>query len=126
MLPSNRPVYLNLLQLHLPITGWVSILHRLSGALLFFSLPVLVWGFTLALASEAGFGRVTAYLATPFAKLLVLVLVAGLAQHFFAGLRHLALDAHWGVALKSARLTSLVVLLATGVVALLAAWVLFG
>lgn len=126
MLPANRPVYLNLFRLHLPITGWVSILHRLSGALLFFMLPVLVWGFALALSNEAGFVRVTAYLAMPFAKLLMLVLVAGLAQHFFAGLRHLALDAHWGVALKSARLTSLVVLLATGVVTLLAAWVLFG
>lgn len=126
MLPANRPVYLNLFCLHLPITGWVSILHRLSGALLFLLLPLMVWGFALTFTSEAGFTRVTAYLATPFAKLLMLVLVAGLAQHFFAGLRHLAMDAHWGVALKSARVTSLVVLLATGVVALLAAWVLFG
>lgn len=126
MLPNTRPVYLNLFRLHLPITGWVSIMHRVSGALLFFMLPVLVWGFTLALSSEAGFARVTAYLATPFAKLLMLVWVAAFAQHFFAGLRHLALDAHWGVGLKSARLTSLVVLLATGMVELLAAWVLFG
>lgn len=126
MLPANRPVYLNIFRLHLPITGWVSILHRVSGALLFFILPVFVWGFVFALSSEAGFARVAAYLTTPFAKLLMLVLVAGLAQHFFAGLRHLALDAHWGVGLKIARLTSLVVLLATGVVGLLAAWVLFG
>ena len=126
MLPANRPVYLNLLQLLLPITGWVSILHRLSGALLFFSLPVLVWAFALALSSEAGFARVTAYLAAPFAKLLMLVAVSGLAQHFFAGLRHLAMDSHWGVSLKSARVTSFVVLLATCVVVLLAAWVLFG
>lgn len=126
MQSPQRPVYLNLLRLHLPITGWVSILHRLSGALLFLLLPFMVWGFTLALSSEVGFARVTAYLATPFAKLLMLVLVTGLAQHFFAGLRHLAMDAHWGMALKSARVTSLIVLLATGGVALLAAWVLFG
>lgn len=126
MPPATRPVYLNLFRLHLPITGWVSILHRLSGALLFFMLPVLVWGFALALSNETGFARVTARLATPFAKLVMLLCVAGLAQHFFAGLRHLAMDAHWGVSLKSARVTSLIVLLATGLVALLAAWVLFG
>ena len=125
MQPANRPVYLNLFRLHLPITGWVSILHRLSGALLFLLLPVLVWGFALALSNEAGFARVTAYLTMPFAKLLMLVLVAGLAQHFFAGLRHLAMDVHWGVSLSSARWTSLVVFLATGIVVLLAARVLF-
>lgn len=122
---SPKPVYLNLFRLHLPITGWVSILHRVSGVLLFFMLPVLVWGFTLAFSSETGFARVTAYLTTPFAKLLMLVLVAGWAHHFFAGLRHLAMDAHWGLTLNSARVTSYVVLLTTGIVVLLAAWVLF-
>ena len=126
MLPHTRPVYLNLFRLHLPITGWVSILHRLSGALLFFMLPVLVWGFALACSGEAGFARVAAYLTTPLAKGLALTLVAGLAHHYFAGVRHLAMDAHWGVSLKSARLTSIVVLLATGVAVLLAARVLFG
>ncbi len=126
MLPDNRPVYLNPLRLHLPITGWVSILHRLSGALLFLLLPFMVWDFALALSNEASFARVAAYLATPLAKLLMLLGIAGLAQHFFAGLRHLAMDAHWGVSLKSARWTSLIVLLATGVVGLLAASVLFG
>lgn len=125
MRSSPKPVYLNLFRLHLPITGWVSILHRVSGVLLFFMLPVLVWGFTLAFSSETGFARVTAYLTTPFAKLLMLVLVAGLAHHFFAGLRHLAMDVHWGVSLSSARWTSLIVFLATGIAVLLAAWVLF-
>ena len=126
MLPDNRPVYLNLFRLHLPITGWVSILHRLSGALLFLLLPFIVWEFALTLASEAGFGRAIAWLSTPFSKLLTLVLVWAFVQHFFSGLRHLAMDSHWGVSLKSARRSSLVVLLATGGVVLLAAWGLFG
>ena len=126
MLPGNRPIYLNLFRLHLPVTGWVSILHRLSGALLFLLLPLMVWGFVLTLSSEAGFARVVAWGVTPFAKLLTLALVWALAQHFFSGLRHLALDIHWGVQLKSARRSSLVVLLATGGVVLLVAWGLFG
>lgn len=126
MLRGKNPVYLNLFQLHLPITGWVSILHRLTGALLFLLLPLMVWGFVLALSGEAGFAKMSTYLATPFAKLFLLVAVAGLAQHFFAGLRHLAMDAHWGVSLRSARMTSLIVLLATGIVVVLASWGLFG
>ena len=64
--------------------------------------------------------------ATPFAKLLTLALVWAFAQHFFSGLRHLALDSHWGVSLKSARLSSQVVLLATGGLVLLATWGVFG
>lgn len=86
----------------------------------------MVWVFALALSNEAGFARVTKYLATPFAKLVMLVLIAGFAQHFFAGLRHLAMDAHWAVSLKSARFSSLIVFLATGAVVVRAAWVLFG
>lgn len=104
----------------------MSILHRVSGALLFLLLPLMVWSFELALTDETGFAHVTTYLTTPLAKLVMLVLIAGLAQHFFAGLRHLAMDAHWGVSLKSARLSSLIVLFATGAVVLRAAWVLFG
>lgn len=122
----NKPVYLNLFQLHLPLTGWVSILHRLSGALLFVLLPLGVWAFSVSLTSEAGFARVSSYLSTPYTKALVLFIVAALAQHFFAGLRHLAMDAHYAMGLRAARATSIGVLLATGVVVLLVAWKLFG
>ncbi len=125
MQPGNRPVYLNLFRLNLPLMGWVSILHRLSGALLFILLPLMVWGFSLSLSGEAGFERVLAWLSTPFIKLLTLVLAWAFAHHFFAGLRHLALDIHFGVKLHSARHSSLAVLLASGSVILLAAWGLF-
>lgn len=125
MLPANRPVYLNLFRLHLPITGWVSILHRLSGALLFLLLPLMVWGFALTLSGEAGYARAVAWLSTWAAKLLALVLVWAFVHHSLAGLRHLAIDSHWGVSLESARLSSLIVLLTTGGVVVLTAWGLF-
>lgn len=120
-----RPVYLNLWRLHLPVTGWVSILHRLSGALLFLLLPTLVWAFSLALTSETGFARLASWLSTPFFRLPVLVLIWAFAQHFFAGLRHLAMDAEVGMQLKNARRTSLAVLLAASAVTLYAAWALY-
>jgi succinate dehydrogenase / fumarate reductase cytochrome b subunit len=123
--PSARPVYLDLSRIHLPLPGWVSILHRVSGVLLFAALPLGVWGLSVSLADEAGFQRMAEGVTHPLARLLLLLLVWAFAQHFFAGVRHLALDVHWGVSLRQARQSSLAVLLASGLVTLLAAWRLF-
>ena len=121
----SRPVFLDLTRIALPLTGWVSILHRVSGALLFLALPAGVWGRAVSLESEAGFLRMAGWLSHPAARLLLLLPVWAFAQHFFSGLRHLALDLHWGVALSDARRSSVAVLLAAGAVTLLAAWRLF-
>ncbi len=122
---AKRPVYLNLLRIHLPLTGWVSILHRVSGALLFLALPFGVWGLSVSLSSVAGFRRMAECVAHPLARLFLLFLIWAFAHHFLAGLRHLALDVHWGVDLQRARQSSVAVLLAAGLVTLLAAWRLF-
>ncbi|MBU1223509.1 MAG: succinate dehydrogenase, cytochrome b556 subunit [Gammaproteobacteria bacterium] len=125
MKPLARPVYLNLFRIHLPLAGWVSILHRVSGAVLFAALPLGVWALSISLADEAGFRRMADALAHPLAHLVLLGGVWAFAHHFFAGLRHLALDVHWGLELKQARQSSLAVMLASGLVTLLAAWRLF-
>lgn len=125
MKPIARPVYLDLWRIRLPLPGWVSILHRVSGALLFAALPLGVWALSVSLSGEAGFQRVARGMTHPLTKLLLLILIWAFAHHFFAGLRHLALDLHWGEALRPARRTSLAVLLATAFVTLLAAWTLF-
>jgi len=123
--PIARPVYLNLLRIHLPLPGWVSILHRVSGALLFAALPFGVWALSVSLADEAGFQRIAGRVTHPLAKLVLLLLIWAFVHHLLAGLRHLALDVHWGVELRHARQTGSAVLLATGLVTLLAAWRLF-
>jgi succinate dehydrogenase / fumarate reductase cytochrome b subunit len=123
--PIARPVYLNLFRIHLPLPGWVSILHRVSGALLFAALPLGVWALSVSLADEAGFQRIAGWLDHLLARLILLGLVWAFAHHLLAGLRHLALDVHWGVDLKRARQSSLAVMLASGLVTLLAAWRLF-
>lgn len=122
---AARPVYLDLLRIHLPITGWVSILHRVSGVLLFGALPFGVWTLSLSLSGEAGFRRVAEAAGHPLAKLAVVALVWAFAHHAFAGLRHLALDVHRGVDLATARSSSLAVIAAAGLAALAAAWRLF-
>ena len=125
MKPIERPVYLNLLRIHLPLAGWVSILHRLSGALLFAILPLGVWALSASLADEAGFRRMAEGMTHPLSRLFLLFLIWAFAHHLLAGLRHLALDVDWGVSLPRARQSSLAVMLATGLITLLAAWGLF-
>lgn len=125
MKPIVRPVYLNLLRIHLPLPGWVSILHRVSGVLLFAALPLGVWALSVSLADEAGFQRIADRVTHPWAKSVLLLLIWAFVHHLLAGLRHLALDVHWGVELRHARQTGSAVLLATGLITLLAAWRLY-
>ncbi len=122
---AKRPVYLNLFRIHLPLAGWVSVMHRISGALLFVAMPLGVWGLSISLSGEEGFRRIADCFVQPLPRLFLLLLVWALVHHGFAGLRHLALDVHWGVDLRCARQASIAVLLATGLVTLFAAWRLF-
>jgi len=119
---KKRPKNLNLTKVRLPIPALVSILHRASGVLLFLAIPFLLWGLQSSLASEQSFGQLMAIAAHPLLKLVLLVCAWAFLHHFLAGMRHLALDARWGIELKQARLTSKLVLifsllltLATGV-----------
>ena len=120
-----RPIHLDLLRIHLPLPGWVSILHRVSGALLFLALPLGVWALSISLSGEAGFRQIADCAAGVPAKLLMVGLAWAFSHHLFAGLRHLALDAECGTALAQARRSSLAVLAASGAVTLLVAWRLF-
>ena len=106
-----RPVYLNLFAIRQPLPAIASILHRVSGALLFLvGIPLLLWFVQRSLASPEGFAAVTTPLMTPFGKLVVLVLAWSYLFHLLAGLRHLALDLHVGIALAPARSSAAVAL----------------
>lgn len=122
---NNRPVYLNLFQLHLPLPGWVSILHRVTGVLLFLGLPVVLYFLQHSLGSASGFAETRSWLNTPFGSMLAWLLMVSLAFHVFSGLRHLALDMHWGVERIAARRTSFLVLAASGLAAIISAGWLF-
>jgi len=98
-----RPKYLNVARIRLPIPGFVSILHRVSGAGLFLLLPVLIWIVDASLASNDGFASVKSAADHPFIKLMVLAVVWALAHHFLAGIRYLLLDVQTGIDLRSAR-----------------------
>ena len=103
---DGRPKNLRLISIRLPLPALVSILHRVSGVLLFLCLPVALWLLQRSLASPAGYAEAAAVLASPPARLVELVFIWSFMHHFIAGLRHLALDLHFGLELKQARLTA--------------------
>ena len=96
--------------IHFQITAKVSILHRLSGVLLFLVIPVLLWLFQASLRSAYDFHQVSALLTTPLAKCILLIVLASLFYHLFAGIRHLVMDAGFGDSLQHGRLGAKIVL----------------
>ena len=114
----NRPKNLNLLTIRLPIPALVSIMHRVSGAFLFMLLPVLLWVLHLSLADAESYQLAQAVLQHPIAQLICLAVTWAYLHHACAGIRHLALDAHYGLRLNYARATSRAVLIISGLLTL--------
>lgn len=107
---NNRPKNLNLFTISLPINALVSILHRVSGMVLFVLLPPLLLGMQVSLANEAGFLRILAALDHWIVKLVLIGFSWAFFHHFYAGLRHLAQDVHWMHGLNQARISSQVLI----------------
>ncbi|HZN23613.1 MAG TPA: succinate dehydrogenase, cytochrome b556 subunit [Burkholderiales bacterium] len=105
-----RPKFLNLLQIRQPIPAVVSILHRISGALLFLFLWIFLIGLQRSLASPESYLQLKAFIDEPLVKLVILGLVWAYLHHTFAGIRHLGLDLRLGIELPGARMTAYAVL----------------
>jgi len=110
-----RPKYLNLrallFEIRLPLPGWISILHRVSGALLVFPFAAwLLYMLDRSLASEQTFQAVQSYLDLPLVKAGGLLFVWAYCHHLCAGVRFLLLDLNRGIELVPARRSSVAVL----------------
>ena len=116
---TKRPKYLDLLKIRLPLTGWVSILHRISGAVLFLFIPFLLWLLQASLGSAETYAGIKSSLASPLVKLVLFGLVWAFLHHFFAGIRYLALDMLLGIELGPARASGIAVLIVSMVLTLL-------
>lgn len=127
-----RPEYRNLglgqilTAYRLPLAGRVSILHRVSGALLFLFLPFLLYLFDQSLTSELSFDVFQAFLSHTVIKLITLGLAWAFLFHFCAGIRYLVMDLHCAVSKEGGRQTSIVVLVVSSVLTLAFALKLFG
>ena len=106
-----RPKHLNLFQIRQPVPAIVSILHRISGALLFLFLWLLLATLDRSLMSPESFAGIKTTLAHPLAKLVALGLLWAYLHHAFAGIRHLGLDLRLGIELPKARATAYAVLI---------------
>lgn len=106
-----RPVHLDLIRIRLPLPGIVSILHRISGALLFlFGIPLVLFAVHRSLANPESYANLMAWLANPLAKLVGVGLLWAYLHHFCAGIRYLFIDLHVGDDLAPARRSSVIVL----------------
>lgn len=112
-LVKKRPKYLNLFEIKLPLPGWVSILHRISGAGLFLMLPLLIWLLGLSLGSAETYATFATIVAHPLVKLILLGLLWAYLHHFCMGIRILLLDMHIGIEKAQAFNSSIVVLVAS-------------
>ena len=122
---SDLPSY------RLPAAGWVSILHRISGAIMFLLLPFIIWMFDTSVSSEISFTKFKAAFASGphsgllglpgvFWKLVALALIWAYLHHFIAGLRHLWMDVSHAAVSKEFGKSSAMVTLVLGTLLTLA------
>jgi succinate dehydrogenase / fumarate reductase cytochrome b subunit len=123
--PKKRPEFRNinaftdLPSYRLPAAGWVSILHRVSGAVMFALMPFIIWMFDTSISSEISFERFASafnvgMLGLPgfLWKLVALALIWAFLHHFIAGLRHLWMDvSHKAVELQFGKTSANAVLI---------------
>jgi len=118
--PPIRPEFRNIHALRdlpsyrLPPAGWVSILHRISGALMFVLLPFIIWMFDTSISSEYSFARFSSafnnglwLLPAALVKLVALALIWAYLHHLIAGVRHVYMDVNHAVSKEFGRSSAL-------------------
>ena len=113
----------------LPAAGWVSILHRISGAIMFLLMPFIIWMFDKSVSSEYSYAKFTSafnigigFVPGWFIKLVVLALIWAYLHHFIAGVRHLWMDINHAVSKEFGKSSATVTLVSSlGLTAILGA-----
>jgi succinate dehydrogenase / fumarate reductase cytochrome b subunit len=125
----NINAFSDLTTYRLPVAGWVSILHRASGGMMFVLMPFIIWMFDTSLSSEISFGVFTSafdaglwIVPGVLVKLAVLALIWAYLHHLLAGVRHLYMDARHAVTKEfGASSAKVVLVLSMGLTAVLGA-----
>jgi len=116
---QKRPIFLDIRRIRFPVTAITSILHRISGVILFLSIPFLIQLLAMSLADEIEFGRAVELLNSLWVKLFLLIALWSLLHHLLAGVRFLLLDIDVGVELKQARRSAHIVNIAAAALAII-------
>jgi succinate dehydrogenase / fumarate reductase cytochrome b subunit len=121
---KKRPVNLDIATLKLPITAYVSILHRVSGVFLFAGVAVLLWMLDSSLDSQEGFNSIGEMTSSPLFQFVLWVVLAGLAYHSVMGIRHLIMDFGVGESLKGGQIGAKIALtIAVLLIVLAGVWI---
>ncbi|MEW5249586.1 succinate dehydrogenase, cytochrome b556 subunit [Microbulbifer discodermiae] len=107
---KNRPVNLDISTINLPAAALVSILHRISGVVLFAVVALLLWMLDTSLESQQGFDSIAAAFSSVPAKLILWASLAALIYHLLAGIRHMLMDLGIGESLQGGRRGAVLVL----------------
>lgn len=124
---SDLPTY------RLPPAGWVSILHRISGAIMFLLMPFIIWMFDTSVSSEISYAKFTSAFKQGLwvlpgwcVKLVALAIIWAYLHHFIAGVRHLYMDATHSVSKEFGKSSAVVTLALGTLLTLVLAAKLFG
>lgn len=117
---KQRPVNLNLFTIHFPIPAIVSILHRISGFILFLCIPLFLWMLQSSLTSINQFSDLQDILGNIWVKLILWGMMAALLLHLIAGIRHLLMDLGFGESLKAGRFSAWLVVILSIILTLVA------
>ena len=107
---NSRPVNLNLFTIKFPIPAIVSILHRISGVILFLLIPGMLWVLNQSLLSDENFNHLSSILGQLWVRCLVWLVLSAMMYHLLAGLRHILLDMGIAETPRAGRFTAAFVL----------------
>ena len=120
---STRPINLNLFRLRFPVMAIASILHRISGVIIFLFLPFLLYLLHQSLISQERYDSLVSFIHEPGIQLLLIIIFAAVTYHSLAGLRHLLMDMGFGESLSMGRSSAyLIIILAVILTFLFGAW----
>jgi succinate dehydrogenase / fumarate reductase cytochrome b subunit len=129
----NINAFADLPTYRLPGAGWVSILHRVSGAIMFILMPFIIWMFDTSISSEISFAKFSSafnvglwFVPGWFMKLVALTLIWAYLHHFIAGLRHLWMDVNHAVSKEFGKSSAIFTLSLGSLLTLILALKLFG
>jgi succinate dehydrogenase / fumarate reductase cytochrome b subunit len=117
---KSRPVNLDLQTIHFPITAIASIIHRVSGVIMFVAIGILLWLLSISLSSPEGFIEASEIVDGFFVKLILWGILTALSYHIAGGIRHLIMDLGYFEELESGTLTAKIAFAATVVLSLMA------
>lgn len=106
-----RPMNLNLWRMRFPPMAIASILHRISGVIIFLCLPLLLYVLHYSLISQEDFNSIAIFVGRPWVKVLLWLALSAAIYHLLAGVRHLVMDIGIAESLVAGRITAYIVII---------------